>query len=365
MRTAFGRFSEKLRVERNMTQTEFSDASGMSLSRISNVEHQRSNIGEDVVRCYLRVLQCNGKQACELRKLANFSNGLRKRSGRESTHPPLQVMLEQFGDRISPKTVATIQNLLEKESGELVETLRFSSNQSPQTITSTRKKQRISRPSLLPSRLAEIAVIALDLRRTICKDNEKLDVGRALQILSVNNSHFDYKILKQLPIYLDGAFACIQGHKDGHTIIVEESRFQSALNGVHFFRHVICHEIGHHILHAEFLQSNNEMYFAPQELAKNSPHMIGSDRQIEQVIDSVIEVEAECFAMFFLIPWDSFIKGTTAEYLASDFGEQKGEVKTFANYFKNVAVLNAFREILWQRNERHHPIFGLKSISPL
>lgn len=358
MRPAFGRYSEKLRVERKMTQTEFSKKTGMSLSRINNIENQRSNIGEDVVRCYLRVLQCTGDEALEIRKLAVFSNGLRKRSGPETTHPPLQVMLEQFGDRISPQSVAKIQQILETETGELVETLQFSSNQT--SSKNSKIRTRRSRPSLTAKRLVEIALLAHSIRQTICKNTEKLDVGFLLQVLSVNDDNFDFTIVDRLPSYLEGAFACIVGDAEGHTILIEEKRFVSASKGVFFARHVICHEISHHFLHGEHLKSKNVAFFAPQELSKNASSMIGSPRQIEQVVDTLMEVEAECFATFLLVPWEAFLKGTACSYLASDFGEQPKEVERYARYFQNRAVINEFKSELWAMGQNRHPIFDNK-----
>ncbi len=357
MRSAFGKYSEVLRVKHSISQTTFSERTGMSLSRISNIENQRSNISDDVLRIYIKALNCSGEEAHEIRKLATFSNGLRKRSGHENTHPPLQVMFEQFGHKISPKTAALIQQILERETGERVETLCFSSNKTKANQKRTLKTRKHKRPSLTPERFAEIAMQTLNLRRTICPDIEKLDVGKALQVLSVNDELFDYMIFEQLPSHLSGAFACIIGDSDGHTVLMEETRFQNALNGVHFFRHVICHEIGHHFLHGEQLTSDQKIVFAPQELAKNACDMIGSDEQIEQVIDTIEEVEAECFATFLLIPWEAFIKGTTSNYLAVDFGEQKREVDRYIRFFNIPSVLNAFKLALWDAGQRQHPIF--------
>ena len=359
MRSAFGKYSEMLRLKHGISQTAFSENTGMSLSRISNIENQRSNISDDVIRTYIKALNCSGEEAHEIRKLATFSNGLRKRSGPVNTYPPLQVMFEQFGHKISPKTAARIQQILERETGELVETLCFASNKTKANQKRWLKNKNNARPSLTPERFAEIAMQTLDLRRAICPDMAKLDIDRTLQVLSVNDELSDYRILEQLPSHLSGAFACIIGDADGHTILIEETRLQNALNGVHFFRHVICHEIGHHFLHGEQLTSDQRVIFAPQELAKNACDMIGSDEQIEQVIDTIVEVEAECFATFLLVPWEAFIKGTTTNYLAEDYGEQKKEIDRYMKFFNIPSVVNAFKQALWDAGQRQHPIFKL------
>ena len=72
MRSGFGRKVVALRDQNGMTQKQFSDATGWSLSRISNVEHQNSPISDDVLRVYLSVLAPSGSAALELRKLASF-----------------------------------------------------------------------------------------------------------------------------------------------------------------------------------------------------------------------------------------------------------------------------------------------------
>ena len=359
MRSAFGNFSDQLRNKRDMTQTEFAKKADISLARISNIEHQRTSISDDVVRVYLRVLECSGEVAHELRKRASFSNEVRKRTDDHTNYAPLQVMFEQFGDKISPETAAKIQHILERETGELVEALRFSSNM---TVSSTAQRNaklsKRNRPSLRPKRLAEIAIKALDLRREICADHHPIDVGLLLQRLSSENENFDYIIRESLPSYMEGAFACIIGDASGHTIVLEEKRFQSAAKGVHFARHVISHEIGHHILHPYLLKSDSIAVLPPQELSRNSSPMIGSTQEIQQVVNTIEEVEAECFATFLLVPWESFLKGTSARYLATDYGEQQREVERYLPYFKIRSVLDKFREILWERGERQHPIFA-------
>ena len=78
MRSAFGRFAQELRLKRGMSQKDFAELAGYSMAHVSNLEHQRMNVNDKVVGVYIDILDCTGEEACELRKRANFGNGLRK-----------------------------------------------------------------------------------------------------------------------------------------------------------------------------------------------------------------------------------------------------------------------------------------------
>ena len=130
MRSGFGKAAQKMREERGMTQSDFAKKTGWSLSRISNIEYQRSSISDDVLRVYLQVLDTSGDEAHNLRKQAGFSNGVRKEEQLASEHPTVLALLRQFGEGLSPKAVAEIQQIIERESGERVSALTFASNQS-------------------------------------------------------------------------------------------------------------------------------------------------------------------------------------------------------------------------------------------
>jgi transcriptional regulator with XRE-family HTH domain len=357
MRSGFGRYAVELRSLRGITQTEFAAKVGMSLSRISNIEYQRASVSDDVIGAYIAALNCNGSEALELRKRASFSNRVKRGAEDGAQHPPLSALLDQFGDRISPTALAEIQKVLERETGEKISVLAFSSNQRVKKRTASKRKQ--TRPTLLPKRFVEICLLAFEVRSYICNEMSKVDIGRALEVISTRSDNFDYRVTERLPSFAEGAFALIVGEADGHTVVVEEKRFVSALNGVHFTRHAIGHEIGHHYLHSDLLASDSFAILAVQELAKNSCDMIGSDQQIQQVVDSIVEVEAELFATMLLVPWTAFIKGTSVSYLASDYGEQIDEVKRYALFFKNGAVIDAFKSALWALGQRRHVIFSL------
>jgi hypothetical protein len=329
----------------------------MSLSRISNIEFSRAAVSDDVLRIYIRVLNCGGEEALELRKRANFTNSLKKGIESGVNYPPLLAMFEQFSDRLSPSAAIEIQRILERETGEQLASLAFSSNQRENSAIKTSKRNSIA--SLTPIRFAEICLLAESVRNWISPNSSPIDIGKALDTFCFREDNLDYRVVERLPPSFEGAFACIVGHECGHLILVEEQRFISASNGVYFARHVIAHELAHHFLHPQLLKGKGEVFLPTQELAKNKSSMIGSDHQIEQVVNTLEEKEAECFATFLLVPWEAYLKGTGVKYIADDYSEQKDEVKRYENYFKNEAVKDAFREALWKSNRRKHIIFSL------
>jgi len=352
MRSGFGKAVQKMRATRGMSQSEFAEMTGWSLSRISNIEYQRSAVSDDVLRVYLRVLKTSGEEAHNLRKLANFSNGVRKEEQQQSEHPGVVTLLRQFGKDLSPKAVAEIQRIIENETGERVSSLTFSSNMRPKG-----RKAKAKRVHLQLQRFVEICILASRFRRSFAEETHKLNLEKVLEELAARNDDFDFRVSETLPSLARGAFAVIIGERDGVTLHVEEERFSNATKGVHFCRHVVAHEIGHYVLHRRQLDSNGELAFEPQPLAQNSSQMIGSTGQIEQVVDTLEEAEAECFATLLLVPWEAFLRGTTAKYLASDFGEQQTEVDRYMPYFRQHAVIEELKLQLWNSGETSHPIF--------
>ncbi|MEJ6392359.1 helix-turn-helix domain-containing protein [Gymnodinialimonas sp. 2305UL16-5] len=360
MRSGFGKRALELRLLRGLSQTDFSKRTSYSLQRISNIEHQRSNISDDVVGTYIRVLNASGQEADALRKLARFSNAERRQEGENRVLHPLQAMMAEFGEKISPKSAAKIQEILEQETGERLATLRFASNQAADKKSKSRKSQRSGWSEITPRNMVDICDLSLEFRRQFVADSKKLDVGHLLEQLSHTNSRFDYQVVETMQAQLNGAFACIKGHVDGHTVVLEAERFGSALRGVTFARHVICHEVAHHRLHAGMLESDQEIYALPQSISRNSARMIGTDEQIRQVVDTVEEAEAELFAAGLLVPWVAHLKGTELRYLADDYGEELGTLKRFNHFLMQDSVLDGLRERLWLRGERQHLIFGFE-----
>jgi transcriptional regulator with XRE-family HTH domain len=112
-RTGFGRLSVELRAKKGVSQAEFARKAGIALSRVSNLEHQRTHISDDVVGIYIEVLQCTGEEAHELRKRATFSNVVRDQGPEAKDVSPLQAMLSLYGNSISPVGRARLQKVIE------------------------------------------------------------------------------------------------------------------------------------------------------------------------------------------------------------------------------------------------------------
>jgi transcriptional regulator with XRE-family HTH domain len=357
MRTGFGRFAMELRSKKGISLSRFSELVGMSASRVCNIEFGRAPATDDVVGCYIKALDLKGDDAHDLRTRATFSNGLKRSHEGDRKNPTLHAFFEAFANQLSPKAAAEIQGILERESGRTVKSLAFASNQMISKAPKTRKPQLRPLPS--PKRFVEICLLAEKLRSTVASETSPVKIGLALEHLATMDRSLDYKVVETLPSFMKGAFACIVGERDGHLILIEARRFVSAEKGVYFVRHVIGHELGHHYLHPHLLKSDSEVYLAPQALSKNTPEMIGTESQIEQVVDTIEEAEAELFSTMFLVPWTAYLKGTGLNYLAKDYGEQQDEVKRYAPHFKNRAVVDAFKFALWEEGIRQHPVFSL------
>lgn len=363
MRSSFGRFAQEVRVRKGITQSAFAVTIGESLSRVSQLEHQRTSINDSVLGKYIEALDLNGEEVCKLRRFADFSNSRLSAKNKNLTHDSIHALLAQFGDKLSGKTVESIRRLimsdLDPNLASEAATLEFSSTQSSSKRELVRNAGKKSlRPTLSLERFVEICLLAEEHRaRFTDRDTRKMSVEQLLAAESCRDERFDFEVVEALPTFARGAFACIVGTIDGHTILLEEEGYKLAARGSGFRRHVICHEYAHHVLHSELLTSTAETYLPIQEWAKIADENEASTDTICQIVDTQEEIEAECFATMILVPWMEFIKGTEPKYLAKDFGEQQGEIERYARYFKNQAVINGFRQVLWERGERQHPIF--------
>ncbi len=363
MRSSFGRLAQDVRVRKGITQSAFAATIGESLSRVSQLEHQRTSINEAVIGKYIDALDLDDEEICKLRRFANFSNSRLSAKNKNLKHDSIHALLAQFGDKLSDRTVDGIRKLimndLDPNLAIEVATLEFSNTHSASKQSVGRKPKKLSsRPTLTLERFVELCLLAEDHRGKFADpDTRKMNLEHLLASESARDERFDFDVVEVLPPYAKGAFACIVGTADGHIILLEEEGYKMAVRGSGFRRHVICHEYAHHVLHSKLLASTAETYLSIQEWAKIREEREETTGSICQIVDTQEELEAECFATMLLVPWKEFLKGTEPRYLARDFGEQQGEIERYARYFENRAVINRFREILWERGEKAHPIF--------
>lgn len=358
MRNSFGKFAQELRASRGITQTAFAGKIEQSLSRISSFEHGRLTVSPEVVGEYIRVLDLKGHDAHELRKRAEFANSRKIAQNKGFVHDDLHALLAKFGSKISPRGIARIKSILADELGPNALALEFSSNKSVRVRKIGTK--RSARSKLDAEMFVRISLEAEAVRIKYSDINRPVNMDAYLQTYCAEHEMLDVDIVDELPPYADGAFACIVGAELGHVILVEENRFKGAGKGALFQRHVLAHELGHHILHAASIETSDNGYLPPQELSKLTVSEMLSEPdanlRIEQVVDTIEEVEAECFATMFLVPWRNFLKGTSTHYLYRDFGEQRLEVERYAKYFKNPRVIYEFRNQLFKKGITDFPV---------
>ncbi len=353
MRSGFGRRALEMRVERKLSQTQFCERSSLSLSRVSDIEHRRATITDQILEAYALGLNASPTEIQELRKLAEFSNSKRGRESKDPEASSLAAMLDQFGDKLSPSAKSKITKILESETGEKLSVLTFASS----GLRGFRGKNKVVQT---PQRLAEIALAASDIRQRVGLSSGPLDVVAFLELLVQADNTFDYDVYEKLPTELEGAFACIAGDESGSTIYLEQARLESAARNVRLFRQVMAHEVGHHVLHRHLLKGGRNVAMPPQGAARNSPRDISSESTVRTVIDTLEEAEAEAFGMFLLVPWETFYKGTVEKHIADDFRVEFEAVKLMRTFMRQDGVRNAFCQLLWQRGIKRHFLFEIE-----
>ncbi len=362
MRSSFGRLAQEIRVRKGITQSAFAAAIGESLSRVSQLEHERTNINDLVIGKYIAALDMSGDEVCKLRRFADFSNNRLSAKNKNLKHESIHALLAQHGEKLSARAVEGIRKLIMQDLGPdlamEVATLEYANTHSASKLRNVRKPKKFVRPILLLRRFVELCLLAEEHRARFTDPNtRKINLEDLLASEADRDEKFDFDIVDVLPTYAKGAWACIVGTAQGHTILLQEEGYKMAVRGSGFGRHVICHEYAHHVLHGKLLASDAETYLPVQEWAQVKDEKEETNGMICQVVDTPVEVDAECFATMLLVPWTEFLKGTEPKYLARDFGEQQDEVERYAWFFKNQAVINRFREVLWERGEKDHPIF--------
>lgn len=361
MRSSWGQYVHALRRREKMSQTDFAKVIGESVSRISNLEYQRTNIGADVVKRYQDVLARTDAERTKIQTLAEFSNANRRFSGKNPSHGRLQALLEEFGDRISSESADRIMKIIDGDIGREVKkktgfepkALTLATNQmgKRKKVNTPRSRKKDGPASVTPQSFFAIAMEAEEHRRRYCMNSQRLDIVEFLESTELEGAGFCLDVVQEMPRFLRGAFACIVGGPKGNAIIVAERFFNWAVKGKGYSRHVLAHEYGHHVLHSHLLETNETAYLPPQELSFLDQDAHETSGTVREVIDTVIEAEAECFATLLLVPWTELLSGKEAYYLARDFGEDQQKIQKYLDFLKLKYVRVRFEQEFQRRIE--------------
>lgn len=360
MRSTWGSYAQSLRARIGLSQTEFADRIGESLARVSNLEYQRTNIGTDVLEKYIQVLASNDQEAKKLREQAEYSN---KRRGFKAQNIPedrTMALITQYlpglskvGRKKVDVALEQILKVIEEERGKEIASLTYSSTKYRQP-RKLRQRKETAWSMLTPARFVELCLLAEEYRRRYFSNKQKVDIEVFCSGIEIEDATIGFDIVGAMPSFCEGAYACILGEPTGHRILIEQSRHLKVIKrGCVFGRHVMMHEFAHHVLHGNLLETSGQCFLQPQELAKLSDAEMfeaeASNNNITQIVDTLIEVEAECFATLILVPWTEFLIGKETYLLAEDFGEQRSEVVRYAAYFKVRSVFEPLSAVLWAR----------------
>ncbi len=231
VRSSFGRLAQDVRDRKGITQSAFAAAIGESLSRVSQLEHQRTSINDAVIGKYIEALDLDGEEICKLRRFADFSNSRLSAKNKNLKHDSIHALLAQFGDKLSEHTVEGIRKLilrdLDPDLALEVATLEFSNTQSESKQYLGRKPKKMpSRPALTLERFVQLCLLAEEHRKKFTDpDTRKMNLEHLLASESARDEKFDFDVVEVLPSYARGAFAFIVGVADGHIILLDEEGY--------------------------------------------------------------------------------------------------------------------------------------------
>lgn len=340
MRTKFGRLAVDLRDQLGITQPEFAQHLGISLSTLSDIEHSMFLVPEATIKSYINALCFDDEAAARLLEAG------RKLSLKPTGFAELDLMLET-SHALDPKARDIVEKRVALRLASKIPVLNYSTN------SSRKPTKRFPVPNT--ARFVEIILRAKFVRQMFAADDQRVDLRAFVDSSMREFADLDYECVEKLPEQLEGAFAAIMGSKSGCTILLEEDRLISAFNGVYFARHCVFHEFAHFILHRGTLNSDYPHLKQPQPLAKIKPTDLEPGRVVRSLVDSLEESEAELFATFFSVPWEEFYKGTASLHIGQRFGEQPHEIDFYQKYMRLKPVKDEIKRQLIKLGERSHP----------
>jgi len=354
MRSDFGNRAKALRARLGISQTEFAKTLGEQITRISNLEYGRTNIGEDVLARYVSLLCQSEDEAENLRELARFSNTKRTLASKKEPLPSIQALVSLYGDKLSEASKKKIRELIAEDAGQEAKADIKVMNLLKRSAVNENRKKAGRRHLLTAERFADIVLFADEVRRTHFKENEKVQVERLFEAVALEDGSFDYDVVENMPDVAQDSFACVIGDVDGVVVYSRKDLFQRAIFGNPFAGFAHCHEFGHFALHKQFLASEEKAIINLQP--SNS---FESDSGNFEYLASPEEEEAEVFATFLMVPFH-FLFGKVSAYINSDYAIPDGKTKHCLRFYcRNPAVIDQLKWRLFDRGDSDHPIFGL------
>jgi len=377
--------AQKKRLERGLSQTEFAQLIGLSVQKVSHLEHQRVSISEAVIEKYVVVLAGDARDAREFRELAQLSNKMRQAKGggeAKGVDPNLNrvvAILSQFGHELPKATIDQILGKLSEDLGNRISPNALLGVEARETQVAgvlahlddedliirhgqkrTRRKKEKT-PRILLGRFVELVLSSEKFRDRMSVTDGKLDVGLLLDRMMLEHDDFDLDVVGRMPKPLSGKHSSTVFAKSGTTIFLEMDYYKNVQHG-YFERHLCCHEISHYLLHKNKMPKGaavivNPAYCDNESGVSPSGAVIEGAKKIDRA-DTIDEIEADIMAALIMVPWQRYLSASSGNTLADDYRAHPKWVKTVKGYLRQDGVLRELRERLWAQRRNDHPIFA-------
>ena len=393
MRSSFGQLAAQRRAEIGISLQEFADRIGVSHARISQLEHSKANISDEVISGYLSALEVSGDSTWELKfkDEASFSNTRYMLKRNSVGDDKLVALLANYARLLSDSAKKEIESIIrrEAEGKDISEMLDLVSSVGPRervplvirgkerASKSSRKqsRSRTTTPEITPDRFAQLVVSSEQIRARHVAVDAPLRADRFLEKEMLLDDRLDVEIVRSMPKFAEGAYAVIVGHTQGSTIFVEQGYYKAcALLRNYFANHVLLHEYAHHFLHSDLLETKSESYLTPHRLSLEleaggfsetslyDREFIGSDANRYIIPDST-ELEAELFATLLAVPWmkvfaygkEGYDVRTLSRLLARDHRSISALVAKISRYLAIPAVVRSIKSSIAKNQMLDHP----------
>lgn len=385
MRSTWGKLAQKKRLERGLSQTEFAHLVGLSVQKVSHLEHQRVSISEAVIEKYVKVLAGDAQDTRELRELAQLSNKMRQAKGggvaqdADSNLSRIVAILSQFGHELPKSTIDHILGKLSEDLGTRISHNALLGAEARETQVAgvlahlddedlivrhdqkpTRRK-KAKRPDIQLNRFVELVLLSESFRDRMSLNDGKLDVGLLLDRMMLEYDDFDLDVVGRMPKPLNGKHSSTVFADSGTTVFLEMDYYKNVQTG-YFERHLCCHELSHYLLHKGKMTKGaavvvDPIYSDNESEVKASGAVIEGAMKVNRT-DTIEEIEADIMAALIMVPWQRYLSASSGKILADDYRAHPQWVRKVKGYLHQEAVLDELRKKLWSEGRNDHPIFA-------